>query len=566
MRDIYSDKQPSTEYDFCKESVQQAIKKQISVDFNFHVNYKNEAYNYYAQAFPYDNNSALVYIRNIVSSFGGIDQQELINTIIDCLPIGVSVKDANNKFNYLYWNRYMEMMTGVYSDDIKGKSDDTINYSALISAEKRSEMDKQLVETGKMMEYSGRIKNALGKSMDIEVTKFPLSLKDGRPLVLTLWRDITQKLETDNLLKRTRLLSKMALQASGVDTCLVFVDPTQAPDFNNSYLQVNGWSTEHEELNVISMNTFLHSLYPSDVYPFMDKFRSMCLGEVQRAKIEVRTKFGRDDDYLWRELLANVQECDEEGRPTLLLCCSINIEARKGQEISLSAAKMKAEKADQMKSKYLANMSHEIRTPLSAITGFSELMAFAESDEERLSYYEIIKTNNNLLMQLINDILDLSKIEADMIQINYAPAEINELMLNVYASARLRMPDGVELVLEKGADSCIFGVDSIRLMQLINNLVNNSIKNTSKGQIVMGYEMLPDQRLKFYVSDTGIGIAHDKLKSLFTRFVKINDYMEGIGLGLAICNGLVTKMGGYITAESELGQGSTFFFVLPSHE
>ena len=219
-----------------------------------------------------------------------------------------------------------------------------------------------------------------------------------------------------------------------------------------------------------------------------------------------------------------------------------------------------------MKSKYLADMSHEIRTPLNAITGFSELMAFADTDEERMSYYEIIKSNNQLLMQLINDILDLSKIEADAIKISYAPIDLNEMMDNTYASIKLRMPKGVDLILEKGLEQCTFGTDQIRLLQLINNLANNAIKNTKQGSITMGYKDLGDGCLNFYVKDTGMGIAEDKLQSLFKRFVKINDYMEGIGLGLAICRSLVTKMGGSIQVESKLGEGSTFSFILPTHD
>lgn len=250
----------------------------------------------------------------------------------------------------------------------------------------------------------------------------------------------------------------------------------------------------------------------------------------------------------------------------VILGCSINIQDRKGQELSLEEARAKAEVADKMKSKYLADMSHEIRTPLNAITGFSEMMAFADTDEERMSYYEIIKANNLLLMQLINDILDLSKIEADAIKISYVPVDLNEMMDITYASVKPRMPQGVVLKLEKGLDKCTFGTDQIRLLQLINNLINNAIKNTKEGSITMGYKALEDGRLKFYVKDTGMGIAEDKLQSLFNRFVKINDYVEGIGLGLAICNGLVTKMGGSIHVESKLGEGSTFSFILPSHD
>ena len=128
------------------------------------------------------------------------------------------------------------------------------------------------------------------------------------------------------------------------------------------------------------------------------------------------------------------------------------------------------------------------------------------------------------------------------------------------------MPKDVKLILEKGLDSCTFGTDYIRLLQLVNNLVNNAIKNTKKGSITMGYKALEDGRLNFYVKDTGQGIAEEQLQNLFNRFVKVNDYVEGIGLGLAICKGLVTKMGGSIRVESQPGECSTFSFILPSRE
>lgn len=284
------------------------------------------------------------------------------------------------------------------------------------------------------------------------------------------------------------------------------------------------------------------------------------------VKMEMRVKYSELEDYHWRESSAYIYERDVKGRPLVILGCSTNIQDRKDQELTLEEAREKAEVADKMKSKYLADMSHEIRTPLNAITGFSELMAFADTDEERMSYYEIIKSNNQLLMQLINDILDLSKIEADAIKISYAPIDLNEMMDNTYASIKLRMPKGVDLILEKGLEQCTFGTDQIRLLQLINNLANNAIKNTKQGSITMGYKDLGDGRLNFYVKDTGLGIAEDKLQSLFKRFVKINDYMEGIGLGLAICRSLVTKMGGSIQVESKLGEGSTFSFILPTHD
>ena len=355
---------------------------------------------------------------------------ELLNTILDHLPLGVFVKDPENHYNYLYWNRFMEEITGIDTSQIEGHDDSEVHYNALMSIEERLEVDKNVISSGKVAEFHGWLKTVSGDTKYIEVAKYPISLSNGKPLLLALWSDAT----------------------------------------------------------------------------------------VKRA-IEKRLESERD----------------------------------------------KAELADKLKSKYLADMSHEIRTPLNAITGFSEMMAFADTDEERMSYYEIIKANNQLLMQLINDILDLSKIEADAIKISYAPIDLNEMMDTTYASIKPRMPKDVKLILEKGLDRCTFGADYVRLLQLINNLVNNAIKNTKKGSITMGYKSLGDGKLNFYVKDTGQGIAEAQLQNLFNRFVKVNDYVEGIGLGLAICKGLVTKMGGTIQVESKLGEGSTFSFILPSH-
>ena len=321
-----------------------------------------------------------------------------------------------------------------------------------------------------------------------------------------------------------------------------------------------------EDMIEVSWGQFISRAHPDDQEHYHNMFTRLCRGEISEARIEARMLFPGKKEYVWREVFATVYERDEKGRPSVILGCSTNIQERKNQELSLEEAKVKAEAADKMKSKYLADMSHEIRTPLNAITGFSELMAFADTDEERMSYYDVIKMNNQLLMQLINDILDISKIEADAIKITYEQLDVSELMDTIYASAKLRVPGGVKLVLEKEADHHMFGTDSMRLLQLINNLVNNAIKTTKEGSITMGYTIQPDDQLRFYVRDTGIGIDKEKLKDVFDRFVKINDYMEGIGLGLAICKGLVVKMGGSIHVTSELGVGSEFSFILPSHE
>lgn len=492
--------------------------------------------------------------------------RELLNTILDHLPLGVFVKDAGDHYNYLYWNKFMEDITGINSSQIEGHDDFDVNYDALLSVEKRCEIDREVINTGKTIEFHGRVKSITGEFKDIEVTKFPISLSSGKTLLLALWRDITAKKVVEDALKRTQTLTKIALQSNDIRTCSIFINPDSKNGYKDALVQLNNWDDHPNDLIAIPGAKFATFIHPDDRETYWDLFDKMCTGKVTEIKVEVRVKYSGQDDYHWRESSAYVYERDAKGRPLIILGCSTNIQDRKDQEFSLEEAREKAEVADKMKSKYLADMSHEIRTPLNAITGFSELMAFADTDEERISYYEIIKTNNQLLMQLINDILDLSKIEADAIKISYAPIDLNEMMDTTYASVKLRMPQDVVLILEKGLNECTFGTDQIRLLQLINNLVNNAIKNTKQGNITMGYKALEDGRLNFYVKDTGLGIAEDKLQNLFKRFVKINDYVEGIGLGLAICNSLVTKMGGSIHVESKLGKGSTFSFVLPSHD
>ena len=563
---LFPDGKNYDQYEIYRAAVKRVFEEQVKVDFSFEVSFEGKNYYYLSQASLFNEELVIVYTRNVSSLKTEKNLQELINTILDRLPLGVFVKDGDNHFNYLYWNHFMEEITGIETREIEGHDDFEVNYNALMTAEERLETDMNVIKTGLTARFKGKVKSASGDYRDIEVAKYPISLNNGKPLVLALWRDITSELATENTLRRTRILTKMALRISDIRTCSIFIDPDCTHNFKDSVVTLNDWNTMSEDMIEVSWGQFISRAHPDDQEHYHNMFTRLCRGEISEARIEARMLFPGKKEYVWREVFATVYERDDKGRPSVILGCSTNIQERKNQELSLEEAKVKAEAADKMKSKYLADMSHEIRTPLNAITGFSELMAFADTDEERMSYYDVIKMNNQLLMQLINDILDISKIEADAIKITYEQLDVSELMDTIYASAKLRVPGGVKLILEKGADHHMFGTDSMRLLQLINNLVNNAIKNTKEGSITMGYTIQPDNQLRFYVRDTGIGIDKDKLKDVFGRFVKINDYMEGIGLGLAICKGLVVKMGGSIHVTSELGVGSEFSFILPSHE
>ena len=230
----------------------------------------------------------------------------------------------------------------------------------------------------------------------------------------------------------------------------------------------------------------------------------------------------------------------------------------------LSEAVEKAEQANQLKSAFLANMSHEIRTPLNAIVGFSNMLPHTEDPVEMREYADIIETNTDLLLQLINDILDLSKIEAGTFDFYPSSIDVNQTLEEIEQSMRLRLKNSdVTLAFTGRLPDCLFYIDKNRLIQLLANFVNNAIKFTQTGTICMGYRMTDTDTIYFYVSDTGCGMSNEQCEHVFERFVKYNPFIQGTGLGLSICRTIVERLGGKIGVDSEEGKGSTFWFTLP---
>ncbi len=225
----------------------------------------------------------------------------------------------------------------------------------------------------------------------------------------------------------------------------------------------------------------------------------------------------------------------------------------------------KAEKASQMKSLFLANMSHEIRTPLNAIEGFSRVMVETDSQEERLNYMEIIESNNSRLLSLVNEILDLSRVESGEIVIKKNPTDLNNLMKSIRQLFKFRCPDEVSLVWNRNDLPVMMTTDENRLTQVFSNLISNALKHTQKGSISYGYRLINDnQEIQFYVSDTGSGIDPNFIEHIFDTYASQDaEHQRGFGLGLALCRIIVEKMGGTIGVKSELGKGSTFTFCLP---
>lgn len=299
------------------------------------------------------------------------------------------------------------------------------------------------------------------------------------------------------------------------------------------------------------------TIYSPDVSDLYIRNIHQCLkdGKMKEIEYPVDVESGR---YYFQARIAPFED-----NKVLALIHDIGDRVHHAKE--LIEAKRKAEEADRMKSIFLANMSHEIRTPLNAIVGFSEIVAFTEDPAEKDEYVGIIRKNSNLLLQLIDDILDLSRIESGKTEMCLQPVELSMLMDEVEKVHRVKMIEGVEFQLEREPGEVWITTDRNRVTQVLFNFLSNAIKNTEHGFITLGMCKEKDW-LKLYVRDTGCGISKEKLPTIFTRFEKLNAFVQGTGLGLAICQSIAERLGARIDVESELGVGSTFALYLPCQQ
>lgn len=324
-------------------------------------------------------------------------------------------------------------------------------------------------------------------------------------------------------------------------------------------------SESTEGTTVFEDKEYLKRIHPDDISYVKQIYNDLITGNKQYVKGEFRiiTENNGKKVTEWIEINASVSIYDEDGRPAELIGSLLIITTRKKQEANLIAAKEAAKESDRLKSAFLANMSHEIRTPLNAIVGFSSLMATTNDKEEQKQFINIIESNNQLLLQLISDILDLSKVEANTLEFIYKPTDLNELISGVKETVNMRVKSGVELSYTLGAAECCIETESNRLAQVLINLLTNACKFTNAGSITFGYEIRGSE-LYFFVRDTGIGISKEGQTRIFQRFTKLNDFAQGTGLGLSISQSIIEKMHGNIGVESEgEGKGSTFWFTLP---
>ena len=311
----------------------------------------------------------------------------------------------------------------------------------------------------------------------------------------------------------------------------------------------------------MSADEFYSGIHPEDLEQMQDAINKLIAGESISIDEEIRYLDDTGLEYTWIEIFAIVGKTDPEGKPAYLTGGTALIHQRKLMEQELRD-KAKVEESNRLKSAFLANMSHEIRTPLNAIVGFSNLLAESCHSEETREFCEIIETNNELLLQLVNDILDLSKIEAGQMDFIYSEFNVSTLFRSLYQTFQSRVKDGVTLYCEIPEQDCVIYSEKNRLTQVITNFLTNACKFTFQGSIRMGYKEREDG-LYFYVKDTGKGIERKNLPHVFERFAKFDSFIQGTGLGLSICQTILENLHGKIGVESEEGKGSTFWFTIP---
>ena len=313
----------------------------------------------------------------------------------------------------------------------------------------------------------------------------------------------------------------------------------------------------------LPIGTYLKLIHPEDANRFKEALQGMIERGDETIHHQIRINIQQEGGYRWADIHGVAFERDPNGRITKITGLRRDITDLKNMTHELIVLRDRAEEANSLQTAFLANMSHEIRTPLNAIVGFSNLIAQTRNPEEIAEFCKIIETNNELLLQLINDILDLSKIEAGQLEFVYSDIDMNELFRNLEQIYLFRLKGTVQLICNLPERTFVTHSERNRLTQVVSNFLSNACKFTTEGSITMGYEC-SDGLIRCFVTDTGKGIAPENLSHVFERFAKFDAFTQGTGLGLSICKTIIDKLGGEIGVESEEGKGTTFWFTIPA--
>ena len=296
---------------------------------------------------------------------------------------------------------------------------------------------------------------------------------------------------------------------------------------------------------------------------FLKNLYDICEGRIDELHDIYSVKILRTSKVYWEESYATVVERDVEGLPLTIVGTSTRIDERKSMEDALVTARNKAEESDRLKSAFIANMSHEIRTPLNAIIGFTSVLPDIDGKEERQELINLIQENNQKLLRIINDVMNISKIEAGKEAPVMTAFDLNIILQGTADQFSSQLANGVEMKLQMPEPEMNITSDLKRVQEVLTHLVNNAVKFTTEGHVTLGYDKPEEKYIRIWVADTGKGIAADDQQKVFERFYKVDEFIPGAGLGLSICETMVNSLNGEIGVDSQLGKGSTFWFEIP---
>lgn len=392
-----------------------------------------------------------------------------------------------------------------------------------------------------------------GEYASYEIKAIGIRSKDnGRVFqIIGTEKDITVQLREQSKLEASNFKTELAISSNGIVQWDYDVEKEIFSSPNPASYMYHG----------ISKADFIALVHDDDLPVFIKALDDVVSEKVVTVNIQIRVCMPQVG-FRWVDIHAVIFEKNEQGRVTQLTGLRKDVTEWKNLTEELIILRDKADESNRLKSAFLANMSHEIRTPLNAIVGFSNLVTETTDLVERQEYCKIIETNNELLLQLVNDILDLSKIEAGQLDFVFTETSLRSIFANLEQIYRMKVKEGVQLICELPDEDHIIHSEKNRLTQVISNFLNNACKFTTAGSIKIGYEQTPEG-LRFFVSDTGKGIAKENLPHVFERFRKFDNFVQGTGLGLSICQTIVQRLEGEIGVESEIGKGSTFWFIIP---
>lgn len=392
-------------------------------------------------------------------------------------------------------------------------------------------------------------------TLAFEGTMYSVTTDDGEETFWSFTHDISERIRYESQIKRFNRIMDTTME--NIPAGIVVKDIEN--DFRYIYRNRESYNRDISSENAIGMNDF--DYYPPEMAQQKRKedMEIAATGKGMHWIMEGKDKNGN-------LLILDKQKImvESEDFSPIIVSIEWDITQLELMHRELIESKEKAETSDKLKSAFLANMSHEIRTPLNAIVGFSRIISESDNAEERREYYEIVDANNERLLQLINEILDLSKIESGIVEFTYGPVRLHTLCKEIHDAHVhvFRCPQGVELRFDSPDEALSIHSDKNRIFQVFSNLIGNAFKFTTEGSVSYGYKQ-EGERVVFYVKDTGLGIEPEKLGRVFQRFAKLNNFAQGTGLGLSICKTIIERLGGEIAVSSEVGTGTTFTFWLP---